>query len=637
MEANAIKVLLIEDNLGDARLIRESLVDVMGFYFQLTHRERLAQGIELLNSELFDVVILDLSLPDYQGLETLMHFHQQAPDLPIVVLTGVKDETLALRAVQAGAQDFLVKGQVTGELLARSLRYAIERQDTELKLREQAALLDITTDAIFVMNLQGKIIYWNQGAERLYGWKAEEVLNQPTKTYIDQEGEPEPRVILERTLAQGQWQGELSKVTRTGKKIIVQSAWNLVLDTKGQAKSILVVNSDLTQKKQLEAQILRAQRLESIGTLASGIAHDLNNILTPIVAGIPLLRMQPNASRNDRLLTIMEKNAKRGAELIRQVLSFARGVEGVRTQIQVRLLIDELRQVMEETFPKTIRIHTQIADDLWLTIGDISQIHQVLMNLCVNAGDAMPRGGYLTLGAENIEIDQTYAKMHLDAKVGRYLVLSVTDTGSGMDADTLNRIFDPFFTSKPVGKGTGLGLSTAMSIVKSHGGFIHVTSEVGIGSQFLVYLPAQAIDAPEPSVLPEISMVGQGQMILVVDDEPTIQITLSELLTSYSYTVLTTGDGLKAVELYTQYQDQIQVIIVDMIMPQIDGPTTIELLRKVNPAVKFVACSGLTPAVDLKADAFLAKPYTSQELLEILAHLVRPPGPNGARIGGGLD
>jgi len=965
----AIQVLLVEDNSGDVRLLQAILAEVTSVDVELVRVERLSQALQSLSKGTFDVVLLDLSLPDSQGLETCIQIHAQVPQVPIVVLTGLDDETLAVGAVQAGAQDYLVKGKVTGDSLVRSLRYAIERQRTEetlrqqiererlvtqitqhlrqslnlgeilnttvsevrqflqcdrvfiyrfepdwsgvvivesvepgwpsllgttvkdtffgkntgrrlykqgriqatadiytsklsqchigllaqlqirsnlvvpilegdlwgllvanhceaprqwqqleinlltqlaaqvgiaiqqselyhqvqtelqerkraekslqeanlaleeqteelrqqneeleitrraaeserqryqdlfdfapdgylvtdatgtvqeanraaaallsvpqgylvgkslsifvpeperrtfltrlaqlhqvqswevnlqpqggqpfpaaltvaavgdrqdhlsglrwlirditerkraeQKIREQAALLDTTTDAILVQNLQGQVLFWNKGAERLYAWKAEEAIGKNVDQLLYHPNS-QPEDAHKAVLEQGEWQGELSQTTKNGQEIIVASRWALVRDGEARPKSILIVNTDITERKQLEAQFLRAQRLESIGTLAGGIAHDLNNILTPILAAPQLLQYKfPEADeRTQRLLNTLESNAKRGADLVKQVLSFARGIEGKRTVLQVRHLISEIKQIAKETFPKLIEVFTDIPQDLWTVRGDATQLHQVLMNLCVNARDAMPDGGTLSIAAENLRVDENYARMNLGAHVGPYIVISITDTGIGMSPEIVDRIFEPFFTTKEPGKGTGLGLSTAIGIIKSHGGFVNVQSQVGKGTQFKVYLPA--VEGTETHQPEELELpLGHGELILVVDDEASIREVTKTSLETYQYRVLTASDGIEAVAQYVQHQAEISVVLIDMIMPSMDGFTTIRTLQKINPQVKVVSVSGLS-AKDQVAKAaggntvraFLSKPYTAKELLKTLHEVLHAP------------
>ncbi|HEY9807527.1 MAG TPA: PAS domain S-box protein, partial [Candidatus Obscuribacterales bacterium] len=321
-----------------------------------------------------------------------------------------------------------------------------DRKQAEQKLREQAALLDVATDAILVQNLESKILVWNRGAEALYGWAESEAIGQDANQLLSQEASPRLAVAWQQTLTQGTWYGELRQMTRAGQAVVVASRWTLLRDEQNQPKSVLVVNTDVTEKKQIEAQFLRAQRMESIGTLASGIAHDLNNVLAPILMSTQLLERKIQDEQSQRLLNTVELNAKRGADLVRQVLSFARGMEGERALLQIRHLILEIAKIAKETFPKAIEIYTDIPQALWTVSGDATQLHQVLMNLCVNARDAMGEEGKLSITASNLVIDENYARMHLGAQVGPHIVITVSDTGTGIPAEILDRIFEPFFT-----------------------------------------------------------------------------------------------------------------------------------------------------------------------------------------------
>jgi len=498
-----------------------------------------------------------------------------------------------------------------------------ERLQAEQKNREQAALLDVTTDAIIVRDLENKIIFWNRSAEVLYGWKVEEALGKNANQLLY--AEPvliDLQQIQIDVLKSGSWQGELRKVDKSGKEIIVESRWALVRDEKDQPKSILTVDTDITQKKLLETQFLRAQRMESIGTLASGIAHDLNNVLAPILMSVQLLKNKIADERSQQMLTIVEKNAMRGAELVKQVLSFARGISGDRTVLQVKHLLLEMQQIVQQTFPKSIQVYTHIAPNLAPISADATQLHQVLMNLCVNARDAMPEGGILSISAQNVVIDENYAQMNLEAKVGDYIEIVIADTGIGIKSEIQDKIFEPFFTTKDIGKGTGLGLSTVIGIIKSHGGFISVASSVG-NTQFKVYLPA-VTTAAIPHMVDLNLPMGNGEVILVVDDEAAIRDVTKSSLENYNYQVISASDGIEAIAFYAQHKSKISIAIVDMIMPHMDGATTIRTLAKMNPQLKIIAVSGIdtdnqsSAAMTRQIKAFLAKPYTAQELLQTI-------------------
>jgi two-component system, cell cycle sensor histidine kinase and response regulator CckA len=390
------------------------------------------------------------------------------------------------------------------------MRDITQQKQAQQQIREQAALLDVSTDAILVRNIHNQILFWNKGAQILYGWKAEEAVGKNVLQLLYKEISPQLEDAYLRVMNTGEWRGELHQLTREGKVIIVESRWTLIRDDNGQPKSILSVNTEITQQKQLEAQLLRSQRLESIGTLAGGIAHDLNNILSPILMSVQLLQKKLPDQQSQQILQTLENNVKRGANLLKQVLSFARGIEGKQTIVQIQPLMAEMEQIIAQTFPESIICQTDIPKNLWYVRGDTTQLHQVLINLVVNARDAMPNGGILRIAAENLVIGEHFGQINIDAKVGSYIAIVVTDTGMGMSSEVQQRIFEPFFTTKEIGKGTGLGLSTALGIIKNHGGFVNVYSQIGRGTQFTVYLPAST-SRDTYSFSPELeSVIGNG-------------------------------------------------------------------------------------------------------------------------------
>ena len=505
-----------------------------------------------------------------------------------------------------------------------------ERKRAEEQLREQATLLDNARDAILVRDLDDNILYWNKGAERIYGWRVSEVLGCNIRDFVYKASLAQFDRAKQSLLANGEWEGELRQLTKDGREIIAESRWTLVRDEGGNPKSVLVINTDITDKKRIESQFLRAQRMESIGTLASGIAHDFNNLLSPIMMSIRMLQNKFTDEDSQRLLQMLQASAERGAGLVKQVLSFARGVEGERITLQPRHLIREIVKILKDTLPKSITVDFSADDDLWAVAGDATQLHQVLMNFCVNARDAMPSGGRLSIKAENILIDDNYARMNIEARPGRYVRIRIADTGAGMPPDILDKIFEPFFTTKEQGKGTGLGLSTALGIVKGHGGFINVYSEVGRGTQFTIHIPAAAFDQITQHDRESVELpTGDNELILVVDDEMAILEITRGTLEMHGYRALTASDGTEAVALYAQHKDEIKVVLTDMMMPYMDGPATIRALQKLNPRVKIIASSGLTETARMAevsnggVSRFLTKPYTAEKLLETVAEVLK--------------
>lgn len=379
----------------------------------------------------------------------------------------------------------------------------------------------------------------------------------------------------------------------------------------------------------LEAQLLRSQRLESIGTLAGGISHDLNNVLTPILSGLQILKRKITDQQSLHLLETLEASAKRGTDIVKQVLSFARGLEGEKILLQPRHLIGELEKIIQETFPKSIQFARYVTRELWTVYGDVTQLHQVLLNLCVNARDAMPNGGILTIRADNIIIDENYVRMNAEATSGPHIVITVTDTGTGIPPGIMDKIFEPFFTTKEPGKGTGLGLATVRALVKAHGGFVNVYSEVGKGTSFKVYLPATGtVKGPEMLKQKTDIVSGDGEVILVVDDESSIVEITKESLETYGYRVVTASDGTEAIVQFAEKRETIDLVITDMMMPYMDGPATIRALRKIDPHIKIIATSGLSidrrvaEAHNLDVQGFVIKPYTADKLLRTVREVL---------------
>ena len=491
---------------------------------------------------------------------------------------------------------------------------------------EQSILLDLVTDAVFRWSIEGQIKYWNRSAQTIYGWQAEAAIGKQVTDLLYHLEDPHYQAAIVQTLERGEWSGELGLLTREGKSITVASHWYLVAATSSTPQSILTIDSDITQHKLLERQFLHAQRLENLGTLASGIAHDLNNILTPIVAITELLplRLKNLDERTQRLLGTLAATSQRGRELVAQILTFARGGDGEHTILQPRYLLAEVLQIARQTFPRSIEVSLQIENsNLWTLSADATQLHQVLINLCVNARDAMPEGGELTMMAENIILSDEYPKLSPDARGGAYVAITVADTGVGIQPELLERIFEPFFTTKAIGKGTGLGLSTVRTIVNNHHGFVDVFSQVNKGTQFRFYLPATTQMAPEyvHSILP--TLTGKGELILIVDDEPSIREILSTTLESYQYRSITACNSQQAIELYTQHHHEIHTILLDYMMPGGDPIDTLAQFHSIDPHVRAILMSGLS-AHEIAAQnhgtikAFLPKPFSTQDLLYTL-------------------
>jgi PAS domain S-box-containing protein len=505
-----------------------------------------------------------------------------------------------------------------------------ERRAAEERIAEQAALLDEARDAIVVRDLDDRVLFWSKGAERLYGWTAAQALNRDLDTLLGV-GRAEFAEANAAVRESGAWHGEMLKKAQSGESRTVDARWTLLRDAEGHPKSILSIDTDITERKKLETQFLRNQRMESIGTLAGGIAHDLNNVLGPILMGVEILRPQVTEESGKAMLGVIDSSAARAAELIRQVLSFARGVEGSRVPVKPAHVLREIERIITETFSKKIETRLLIPAEPWTIIGDPTQIHQVAMNLCVNARDAMPAGGKLEIELSNIVLDEMYAEHTADAKAGPYVILRVSDTGVGMPPAVLDKIFEPFFTTKEVGSGTGLGLSTALGIARSHGGFIHVSSEPGKGATFKVYLPAKPEAAPAPSGTGPHAAIprGKGELILVVDDEDGVRAVAQRFLESFGFRVISARNGAEGVAAFAAHSAEIAAVLTDIAMPVMDGPTMIIAIRAIKPDVKILVTSGHgSQNSTIGAHEFLPKPYTGEKLVRSLHSLINEPEPS---------
>jgi len=499
-----------------------------------------------------------------------------------------------------------------------------ERKRNEERLREQADIIQRSQDAIIVRDFTTDLItVWNSGAERLYGWSANEAIGRPMAELIF--AEPNDRqTLLRQLVSTGEFHGEIRHRAKDGREVIVDGRATLIRNDDGTPRSVLGINTDVTEQKNLEKHVLRTQRLESIGTLASGVAHDLNNILVPILMAMPILRSDPSAEERENFLNVIESSAQRGADIVKQVLTFARGAHGDRVLLQPIYVIEEIAKIAKETFPKTVRLRTNYADDVRLVEGDPTQLHQVLLNLCLNARDAMPEGGSLSLTAENFDVDEQYATMTPGLKAGPHVLISVIDTGTGIPQHIVEKVFDPFFTTKEPGKGSGLGLSSALGIVKSHGGVINVYSAAN-GTTFRVLLPSTAsvFQADETKAQMEVP-IGHGETILIVDDESAIREVAKAVLCKSGYKVLVADDGPSALALFVRQSKGIDVVLTDVIMPIMSGLMLARTLRKMDVKAKVIVSSARdsdynpSELTDIGVQGCLNKPYSRETLLRAI-------------------
>jgi len=521
-------------------------------------------------------------------------------------------------------------GTATG--LSGTIMDITARKESEaLVLRSNKLLEEVFENAhasLLVLDPQGRILVANRRAESLLGHSGTPIAGLILRDVLTDRSllpnkEAFPPLVLEPTVAPVV---PLRCKREDGSEFFGEMALR-ALDS--AAAGFLVQIDDTTARELHQRLELRAQRMESIGTLSGGVAHDLNNSLAPILMGIELLRARnPESSL---IINTIERCAQRGAAMVKQLLAFARGSEGQRRTITTTKLLDEVAEIARSTFPKNISLITELEPDPWPVSADPTQLHQVLLNLCVNARDAMPEGGTLSFTARNTKIDATFAGNFVDAKAGRYLEWIVADTGEGIPAELIDRIFDPFFTTKGPDKGTGLGLSTAIGIVRSHGGFMRVVSVPGQGSSFHVYLPAvlSSPNTASPFAFDSSDLSGNGETILVVDDERSVREITAEVLGRRNFQVILATDGADALMKVADHPDAIRVVITDLHMPHLNGHQLVRALQRMLPTAGIIVASGrLTPkdTSDFKSSGVVAvieKPFLQADLFRAVQAALR--------------
>ncbi len=762
MAFDRISVLLVEDNPGDARLLREVVREAEGAHIQLTHVDTLKKALERLSADQFDVIMLDLSLPDAEGLQTLVKTHAQAPTVPIVVLTGLDDEGLAIRAVREGAQDYLVKGQVTGQLLVRAMRYATERKRAVEALQRSEeyfrSLIENALDIITVLDIDGTVRYGSPSFERVLGYEPRALEGQNLFTLVH----PEDRNLLDTTLEHGAqnpgaaqrivfrirhqnedwlvleaigkrfekestvagyvlnsrditerkrseeavrqanetlraviemsplpiytldhngivrtWNSSAQKIfgytqhdavgsplpvifpeemgafhrrldaliaghpqhgdeerrrCKNGNSIDV-SFWTAPLrDAAGVVTGVVEVVADNTERKRLEDQFRQAQKMEAVGRLAGGVAHDFNNLLTVITGYCQMLldHFPPGDSTREDMLQVL-KAADRATTLTRQLLAFSRKQIVQPKVVELGALVLDMQQMLKRLLGVHIELFIHIDPDLGCVRVDPGQIEQVIVNLIVNSRDAMPdRGGRVSVMLRNVTLSAENGSRETANRTGSYVVLEVTDNGTGMDEDTRSHLFEPFFTTKEKGRGTGLGLSTSYGIVKQNHGEIEVRSDIGEGTSFSIYFPR--VDEPsavENSHATAPAPVKGAETILLAEDEDGVRQVVAQMLREQGYTVLPANGGAEALRIAESHSGPLQLLVSDVMMPRMTGPELAERLRGLRPEMRVLFVSGYTDGEIVRdgelepGTDFLQKPFTREQLAVKVREVLR--------------
>jgi len=631
---NIIRVLLIEDSPIDARLIDKMLAGSDRTHFKVTPEGNLLSGLKALSEGDFDVVLLDLTLPDSSGVETLIKTLSCAPQVAVVVLTGLDHEELAVDAVRSGAQDYLVKGRIDPDLLSRAIVYAVERKRVEEALRESEEkyrhLVEDINDVIYATDANGAVTYISPSIKTMTGYEPSEIVGRHFTEFIHQEDLPRIAERFEAVLAGDPRPSEYRIITKSREIRWIRTSSRPMSNGKG-VRGLRGVMTDITDAKRLQIQLQQAHKMEAIGRLAGGIAHDFNNLLSVVQGHVSLMLFDVDAVHPHFMnLKQIEEQVRSGSKLAAQLLGYARKGKYEVKPLNLNGLITETSEAFGRT-KKQMSIYRTLGENLPTVEGDQGQLEQVLLNLYINAWQAMPEGGNLTLKTMNVT-HRDIKGLPCSVSEGKYVLLAVTDTGVGMDEETRLQVFDPFFTTKEPGTGTGLGMASVYGIVKGHGGYIGVESEKGSGTTFSIYLPAskKRIPGTEKSSGPIVD--GSGT-ILLVDDEKLVLGVATRLLNRLGYEVIQAGSGREALDIYNESSGNIDLVILDMIMPEMTGPQVFDKIRDIRPDARVLLSSGYSVEGEAQkllqrgCRGFIQKPYGVAELAKKITEILEPSSP----------
>lgn len=644
-----IHILHLEDDPADAELVQARL-EAADLTCRITCVQTRAEFDKALRQGGYDIILADFQLPMYDGISALRLAQELRPDVPFIFVSGTMGEDAAIAGLTEGATDYVLKQKLSRltPAIKRALHEAEdwrERQRAEEALRKLSRAVEQSASTIIITDTQGYIEYANPRFTETTGYSLAEVLGQHTRILKSGHTSPEEYRRLWETITAGkEWRGEFHNKKKNGELYWESASISPIKNAEGVITHFLAVKEDITERKQaeetrakLEEQLRQAQKMESIGRLAGGVAHDFNNLLTVIQGHISLLQDElPGEDPRLEQLDLIRQASERAAVLTRQLLAFSRQQILAPTRLDLNDLVANLHKMLGRLIGEDITLTTVLQPGLWPVTADPGQLEQVIMNLVINARDAMPTGGKLTIETRNVDLDGSYAQIHLDAPTGPCVMLAVTDTGHGMDEATLARIFEPFFTTKEPGKGTGLGLATVYGIIKQSGGHITVYSEPSQGATFKIYLPASGT-APQRLAQPQAQPVirGGNETILLVEGDEMVRSLVQRALLRQGYTLLEARWGDEALFLVEQQRGQIDLLVTDVVMPKMNGRELFEQLKALHPRMKVLFMSGYTDDTMVRNGLlaaeieFLSKPFSPDALAAKVREVLDKPVASG--------
>ncbi len=627
------RILIVDD---EPRMCDSLKVLLSGQGYEIHTGNSVKEAIEYLSRNSFDLVLLDIVMPEMDGHRVMDYINSQDIETLVIVMTGHASIESAIEALRGGAYDYLRKPFEHEELLKTvgnafmQKRLKNKREQAEEALRESEekyrTVLEACPDPIVVYDMEGAVIYLNPAFTHVFRWTPEELLGKKID-YVPEENWPETQMMIDKVLAGESFSAiESRRYTKQGEILDVSISVATYLDRDGTPVGSVHTLRDITERKRLAAQLRQAGKMESIGTLAGGIAHDFNNLLMGIQGNVSLMLMDIDSTHpHYERLKKVEKQVQSGAKLTSHLLGYARKGRYEVKPVDLNRLVEEACDTFSRT-KKEITVHRELAENLFPIKADKGQIEQVLWNLCVNASDAMPAGGDLIVKTMNTTHEEIKGKLYVP-KPGKYVLLTVIDTGAGMDKKTMERIFEPFFTTKEMGHGTGLGLASAYGIVKGHGGYIDVDSRKGHGTTFRIYLPASEKEARKAVKTGEGFIKGAGT-VLLVDDEEVILEVAQELLEAMGYRVLIARDGREAIEVYRKKRDEVDLVVLDMVMPNMGGGKAYDRMKEINPDIKVLLSSGFsidseaTEILKRGCNGFIQKPFSIKKLSQKIREII---------------